>query len=79
MATCAWGFPTQLADIDRDFAVVAKFPQLKDKPIVIGESDPEGCAACQGPQNGYRNGTVYSSYTAASFARKYELAEKCAG
>jgi len=41
-----------------------------------GESDPDGCAACQGPQLGYRNGTMYSSYTAASFARKYELADR---
>ena len=56
--------------------MVASFPELKDKPIVIGESDPDGCAACQGPQLGYRNGTMYSSYTAASFARKYELADK---
>ena len=70
------GISNQLTDIDRAFAVIAKFPELKDKPIVIGESDPEGCAACQGPQNGYRNGTMYSSYTAASFARKYELADK---
>ncbi|MGC4015130.1 MAG: hypothetical protein QM755_11535, partial [Luteolibacter sp.] len=45
-------------------------------PIVIGESDPEGCAACEGPQNGYRNGTMYSSYAAASFARKHDLAAK---
>jgi hypothetical protein len=43
---------------------------------VIGESDPEGCAACQGPQLGYRNGTMYASHTAASFARKHDLAEK---
>jgi xylan 1,4-beta-xylosidase len=57
-------------------AVIASFPELKTKPIVIGESDPEGCAACQGPQLGYRNGTMYSSYTAASFARKHDLAEK---
>jgi xylan 1,4-beta-xylosidase len=28
------------------------------------------------PQNGYRNGTLYASYTAASFARKYALAER---
>ena len=28
------------------------------------------------PQNAYRNGTMYSSYTAATFARKYELAKK---
>jgi xylan 1,4-beta-xylosidase len=44
--------------------------------VIIGESDPEGCAACQGPALGYRNGTMYSSYTAASFPRKLELAER---
>jgi xylan 1,4-beta-xylosidase len=70
------GIANQLANIDAGFATVAAFPEFKDKPIVIGESDPEGCAACQGPQLGYRNGTMYSSYTAASFAREYELAEK---
>ena len=40
---------------------------------------PEGCAACsmqKHPQNAYRNGTMYSSYTAASYARIYDLAEK---
>ena len=70
------GLANQLRDIDSAFATVASFPTLKNKPLVIGESDPDGCAACQGPQLGYRNGTMYSSYTAASFARKYELAEK---
>jgi xylan 1,4-beta-xylosidase len=69
------GIANQLRDIDAGFAAVAAFPELKRTPIVIGESDPEGCAACQGPQLGYRNGTMYSSYTAASFARKYELAD----
>jgi xylan 1,4-beta-xylosidase len=28
------------------------------------------------PENAYRNGTMYSSYTAASFARIYDLAER---
>jgi xylan 1,4-beta-xylosidase len=28
------------------------------------------------PENAYRNGTMYSSYTAASFVRKYLLADK---
>ena len=37
---------------------------------MIGESDPEGCAACREPRDAYRNGTMYSSYTAASFPRK---------
>jgi xylan 1,4-beta-xylosidase len=70
------GIARQLQTIDGAMAVVASFPELKSKPIVIGESDPEGCAACQGPQLGYRNGTMYSSYTAASFARKHDLAAK---
>jgi len=70
------GIAKQLKEIDDAFAMIASFPELKSKPIVIGESDPEGCAACQGPQLGYRNGTVYSSYTAASFAREHDLADK---
>jgi len=70
------GIAAQLATIDRGFRMIASVPELKGKPIVIGESDPEGCAACQGPQLGYRNGTMYSSYTAAVFARKHALAEK---
>ena len=69
---------TQLRDIDKGFEIVASYPSLKNLPIIIGESDPEGCAACSedvSPQNAYRNGTMYSSYTAASFARKYDLAQ----
>jgi xylan 1,4-beta-xylosidase len=70
------GIANQLRTVEDGFRIVASYPELKGKPIVIGESDPEGCAACQGPQLAYRNGTMYSSYTAASFARKHELAEK---
>ena len=70
------GISAQLKDISDAFGVVAKYPELKNTPIVIGESDPEGCAACKGPNLAYRNGTMYSSYTAASFPRKLDLAEK---
>lgn len=70
------GISNQLRDIDGALGVIARYPQLKQTPIVIGESDPEGCAACQGPHLAYRNGTMYSSYTAASFPRKLDLAEK---
>jgi len=70
------GIANQLRTIEDGFRIVASYPELKNKPIVIGESDPEGCAACQGPQLAYRNGTMYSSYTAASFARKHDLAAK---
>ena len=48
---------------------------MKNIPVIIGESDPEGCAACQGAALAYRNGTMYSSYTAAVFARKHDLAD----
>jgi xylan 1,4-beta-xylosidase len=70
------GIAAQLRTIDQAFATIAGFPEYRATPIVIGESDPEGCAACQGPQLAYRNGTMYSSYTAAVFARKHELARK---
>jgi xylan 1,4-beta-xylosidase len=70
------GISNQLSTIDEGFRIVASYAELRSKPIVIGESDPEGCAACQGPQLQYRNSTMYSSYTAASFARKHDLAER---
>lgn len=70
------GIANQLQAIDKGFSIIASYPDLKNKPIVIGESDPDGCAACQGAQLGYRNSTMYSSYTAAVFPRKYELADK---
>jgi xylan 1,4-beta-xylosidase len=73
------GIANQLRVINDNFRLIASFPELKDKPIVIGESDPDGCAACSAqvyPQNGYRNGVLYASYTAASFARKHDLAER---
>ncbi|UEG52503.1 beta-xylosidase [Mucilaginibacter daejeonensis] len=69
----------QLHDIDEMFELINTYPQLKNIPVIIGESDPEGCAACgmsTNPENAYRNGTMYSSYTAASFARVYELSQQ---
>jgi len=72
-------FKNQMNDIARNFKVIQSYPQLKNIPVIIGESDPEGCAACgmaTNPENAYRNGTMYSSYEAASFARHYELAKQ---
>jgi xylan 1,4-beta-xylosidase len=69
----------QLNDIQKAFEAVNSFSELKNIPIIIGECDPEGCAACsekRDPKYGYRNGTMYSSYTAASFARIYELMDQ---
>jgi xylan 1,4-beta-xylosidase len=72
------GISNQLRAISNGFQIVASYPELRTSPIVIGESDPEGCAACSvrtNPENAYRNGTVYSSYTAAQIARTFELAD----
>jgi xylan 1,4-beta-xylosidase len=72
------GISNQLRAISNGFRIVSSFPELKSVPIVIGESDPEGCAACSvatNPENAYRNGTMYSSYTAAQIARTYQLAD----
>ncbi|MGE5812292.1 MAG: GH39 family glycosyl hydrolase [Ignavibacteria bacterium] len=72
------GMKSQLSNIKDNFSVIASFPQIKNLPVIIGESDPEGCAACgvmTHPQNAYRNGTLYSSYTAASIPRIYDMAE----
>jgi len=70
------GIANQLRDIDSGFKVIAAFPELKQTPIVIGESDPDTCAACQAEQYGYRNEAIYASYTAACIAREFELVEK---
>ena len=46
-------------DADQGFQIVSSFPKFRNLPIVISESDPEGCAACAVryyPQNDYRNG-----------------------
>jgi xylan 1,4-beta-xylosidase len=77
---CPHGDRDPIAGVEQGFAKIAgRARALASKPIVIGESDPEGCAACPGPQNAYRNGTMYSSYTAASFARIWELARRRTG
>jgi xylan 1,4-beta-xylosidase len=73
------GMDTHFRHLDEGFALVAKYPELKGVPVIVGESDPEGCAACgmqTNPENAYRNGTLYASYTAASIAREYDLAAR---
>ena len=60
------GISRQIAAIEQGFKITASFPEWKQTPIVLGESDPEGCAACsanENPQNSYRNGPLYGAYT----------------
>ncbi len=72
------GMQTQLRSIEENFSVITSFAEFRRLPVILGESDPEGCAACgvrTNPENAYRNGTLYSSYEAACIARLYDLAD----
>jgi xylan 1,4-beta-xylosidase len=66
----------QLRAMDLGMRVVASFPEWKSTPIILGESDPEGCAACKGEKNGYRNGPLYGVSVAEALARAVELAQR---
>ncbi len=71
------GLAAQLSSIQKGFEIVASVPEWQHIPIVLGEWDPEGCAACsaqQNPQNSYRNGPLYACYTAEALSRTLELA-----
>jgi xylan 1,4-beta-xylosidase len=73
------GIARQLTAIEQGFKIVASFPEWKQTPIILGESDPEGCAACSAennPQNWYRNGPLYASYTAETLYNIQELATR---
>jgi len=73
------GLNKNLADIESGLKVIADFPQFKSLPIILTESDPEGCAACSArvyPHNTYRNGTMYPCYTAAHINNAFKLADR---
>lgn len=73
------GIARQLASIEEGFKIVTSFPEWRHTPIILGESDPEGCAACsakRNPQNAYRNGPLYAVYTTEVLHRIYDLSER---
>ncbi len=73
------GLARQLAAIEQGFQIVASFPEWRRTPIVLGESDPEGCAACSArsnPQNSYRNGPLYAAHTAETLNNIFFLASR---
>ncbi len=73
------GLDRHLAAIEQGFEIVASFPEWQRTPIVLGESDPEGCAACSArnnPQNSYRNGPLYAAYTTEILNNILALARK---
>jgi len=61
------GLGRQLLSVQKGFEVVASFPEWRNTPVILGEWDPEGCAACSAkgkPENAYRNTNLYAVYTA---------------
>ena len=61
------------------FSTIAEFPKYKNTPIIIGEADPDGCAACPSekfPERGYRNSPAYGAYEAAMMKYSMDLAEQ---
>ncbi len=73
------GLNKNLQDVAKGYEIVSSFPKFKHLPIILSESDPEGCAACSArtyPQNAYRNGTLYPSYTAVAIKGTFELADR---
>ena len=71
------GIARQLASIQAGFKIVSSFNEWRHTPIILGESDPEGCAACSArnnPQNSYRNGPLYATYEAEALFHTLALA-----
>lgn len=66
----------QLWAVERGMRVISSYPEWKQTPIILGESDPEGCGACLSAQNGYRNGPLYGVSVAEATMRTYELARR---
>jgi xylan 1,4-beta-xylosidase len=72
------GIAKELDDADKGFEIIARHG-LGKLPVILSEADPEGCAACSmkvNPANGYRNGTLYPSYTAAAYKGLLDLADR---
>ena len=67
---------TQLRAVERGMKVVSSYPEWKNTPIILGESDPEGCGACLSPRGGYRNTSLYAASVTEATMRTYELARK---
>ena len=73
------GITKNAQDVDAGFQIVVSFAKFRNLPIVLSESDPEGCAGCSArvyPQNAYRNGPLYASYTATMLKNILELADR---
>ena len=65
--------------VDWGFRIVAEFPELQGRPVILGESDPEGTAAYNTkmrPENVFRHDATYPTYLAAVNHKLRQSAEK---
>jgi xylan 1,4-beta-xylosidase len=73
------GLSRNLQDVEDGLRILSTYPKFRNLPVILSESDPEGCAACSArvyPQNAYRNGQLYASYTAAAMKAITDLSER---
>jgi xylan 1,4-beta-xylosidase len=75
------GIANQLATIKDGFRIATARPETAKLAVVIGESDPDGCAACQSynglyPEFGYRNSSLFAAYTIEQLTRTLDLADR---
>jgi len=71
------GLQNEISAAASGFRTVAASTRYHNLPIILSEADPEGCAACsakENPNNAYRNGPVYPTYTAAAMKAFLDLA-----
>jgi xylan 1,4-beta-xylosidase len=71
------GLQNEISAAASGFRTVAASAKYHNLPIILSEADPEGCAACsakENPNNAYRNGDVYPTYTAAAMKALADLA-----
>ena len=73
------GMSAQLNAAEHGFKIVAASPRWRNTPIILGEFDPDGCAACspqKDPRYGYRNLPLYAVYTVEALNQTLALAER---
>ncbi len=73
------GLKQELENAATGFKIIHASPKFSQLPVVISEADPEGCGACsppEHPEDTYRDGTLYPTYTAAAMKGLTDLAQR---
>jgi xylan 1,4-beta-xylosidase len=73
------GLNRELENAATGFDLIRNSAEFAQLPVILSEADPEGCAACsaqRNPENAYRNGSLYPTYTAAAMKGFLDLADR---